>query len=251
METAEKAQRPCKRLGIDLFALHITAAALMLCGYLGGCISGAEPLCALGRLAFPLLAFMLTEGCAHTSHKGKYALRLLIFAFASEVPFNRVGDPMEQNVLWTLLLCLGMLCILGSIRKLPYIALRLALYVAVIFVFYNAALLLLVEYYGCGILTAALFYFTKTDEDAPKYRKVLQKLTQTVGMFIIFGILMRGAVYELSIFGMEFEIYKQTFAVLSLLLIWLYSGQKGRYNEIAQYVFYISYPLMLCIVNFF
>ena len=244
-ETAEKRTSQ----GLNVLCLHIIAALLMLCGFFGGCIRDAEPLRVLGTMAFPLLAFMLTEGFSHSSHRGRYALRLLIFAVVSEIPFNRASDPLEQNVLWTLLLCLGMLCILDGIRRLPHIAVRIPLYAAVMFVFYNLALLLLVEFYGCGMLTAALFYFTRTEKDAPKAHKVLQKVVQTAGMLVIFGWLIRGATLELSVFGAEFTLYRQSFAVFSLPLIWLYNGEKGRYNEVAQYAFYISYPLTLYLID--
>lgn len=43
---------------------------------------------AVGRLSFPLFAFLLTEGFFHTKNRKKYGLRLLLFAFLSELPFD-------------------------------------------------------------------------------------------------------------------------------------------------------------------
>lgn len=77
-----------EKTGIDSFMLHILAMTLMLCDHLWATLlPGQEWLTCVGRLAFPIFAFMIAEGYAHTSNVKKYMGRLFVFALVSEIPF--------------------------------------------------------------------------------------------------------------------------------------------------------------------
>ena len=71
----------------------------------------------IGRMAFPLYAFLLVQGFLYTGSRKKYAIRLGSFAVISEIPFNLVAsgqvfNPGGQNTLFTLLA--GLLCLVMS-----------------------------------------------------------------------------------------------------------------------------------------
>lgn len=61
----------------------------------------------IGRIAFPVFAFLVAEGAYHTSNRKKYLGTLFLFALISEVPFNfcfygtylYVG---HQNIMFTM-----------------------------------------------------------------------------------------------------------------------------------------------------
>lgn len=66
----------------------------------------------IGRVAFPLFCFALSEGFYHTHKRSRYALRLFLFALISEVPFDLALNNGDidflhgTNVIFTLLLAL-------------------------------------------------------------------------------------------------------------------------------------------------
>ena len=104
-----------KHFNISASVLHILAMIFMLFDHLWATIiPGNQWLTCLGRLAFPLFAFMIVEGYFHTSSLQRYVLRLFIFALISEIPFNLMYSssfiyPYHQNVIWTLLLGLSLI----------------------------------------------------------------------------------------------------------------------------------------------
>lgn len=76
----------------------------------------------IGRLSFPIFCFNLIEGYKHTSNVKKYALRLLLLAILSEIPYdlafhNKIVYLGDQNIIWSLLLGLVSMYISDKIFK--------------------------------------------------------------------------------------------------------------------------------------
>ena len=223
---------------MNSFALHILAMLLMLCDHLQLTLLPELPILrCVGRLAFPLFAFMAVEGYLHTRSLKKYLLRLLMLAVISEIPFDllvsgSVFDPMHQNVIWTIIL--GLCCI----RAFENISadLKKMLSAVVIIASLAAAIIARVDYSSAGVLTLLAFY-------AFRGNTVRCRLMQLLSLAFINLVLLG---------GIEFAFPYQALAVLSLPIIWLYDGSQGPHNgfiKAANYLFYPAHMLILALFS--
>ena len=73
----------------------------------------------VGRMAFPIFAFLLVEGYVHTRSVRKYALSLFIFALVSEIPWWLLNHDNTHNVFFTLLLGLWALMAVERLKLTP------------------------------------------------------------------------------------------------------------------------------------
>lgn len=172
----------------------------------------------IGRVAFPLFCFMLVQGFLHTRNRGKYLARLAAFALISEIPFdvavfNRWFYFGYQNIYFTLVL--GMLAMMGldwcekNNKKWP-MPLIIAACCA-------TAWLLHTDYDVLGVLTIVSLYLLRN---------------QRRWCFVVTGIILLAESWMLL-----------GAAVLALLFIWRYNGQKG--NLKGKWFFYWFYPAHL------
>jgi hypothetical protein len=131
----------------------------------------------VGRISFPLFAWLIANGAKHTRNFEGYLGRLLLLALISQIPFmlaNRVIDPSFAylNVVFTLSFGLGVIylikrygntfltiaatvlaCALAQALAMDYGAFGILLIVA-FYVFYESKLLTLI---GAGSVLAATF----------------------------------------------------------------------------------------------
>ena len=181
----------------------------------------------IGRIGFPLFCFLLVEGFMHTHNIKKYALRLLIFAFVSELPFNlaftgRLFYTGYQNVFFTLFI--GLITMWGhqtieakqQLNKAVKISLCIIIPVAGILL----AELLKTDYAGIGVACIMVLYFCR------KNRK-LQIIAGAVAFL-----------WELP-------------ASLSFVPAALYNGRRGWKMKYFFYIFYPAHLLVLYLIAYF
>lgn len=182
----------------------------------------------IGRTAFPIFCFFLTEGFVYTRSRKKYALRLFIAGLISEIPFDLAlfGTffyPGHQNVMFELLLGLLMLSAWDKIGKTDYFrnhiasqsaagALQLISQAAAAFGFILAADFLNLDYGWRGLVLILLLYLTRRIP-------LLQLIAGTV-------------------FFMSYELW----SFPAFVLLFFYSRRRGRQHK---YFFYAFYPVHL------
>ena len=237
-----------KKLETTSAFLHIAAMALMLCDHLWGTvIPGNDWLNCIGRISFPIFAFLLVEGYFHTKNLKKYLFRLLIFAIISEIPFNlaigsRIFYPVHQNVLWTFLIGLLLICLNEKAQSKGRLWIRILTAAGSVVIGFLLGILTMVDYHHAGIFTVLVFYFFRD-------KKWWQRLAQLLLLFYINNEILAGVTQNFSLFGHTISFHRQLFALLALIPIWLYRGRQGHHSKAFQYFCYAFYPLHLLILG--
>ena len=229
-------------------ALHTVAMAFMLCDHLWGTIvPGNDWLTCIGRISFPIFAFLIVEGYFHTQNLKKYVCRLLLFAILSEIPFNlamgsRVFYPIHQNVLWSFLISLGFIHWNEKAKATRKIWKQTLVGCTTILLGYIIGLLTMVDFYHAGILMVLVFYFFRQ-------RTWWSFIGQLLCLRYINHELLGGFTYEFLLMGKTFYFARQEFALLALLPIWLYRGRQGYHSKLFKYACYAFYPIHLLILG--
>jgi len=187
----------------------------------------------IGRISFPIYCFLIVQGYLHTRDMRAYGRRLLLLALLSEVPadllvFGRMVSPMEQNVLFSLLLGLAALYCADLLVKKPLHAgtailalCMLAMAANVSYGWLSIALCLCVRYAG-----------------ASKRRLVLW---------------MSGALLLYS-FSLLLSDVTGSWVLVSLCalfappLLALYDGRRGLRHPLLTFLFYAAYPLHILLL---
>ena len=170
----------------------------------------------LGRLAFPIFAFLLVEGFLHTRNRRAYGLRLLAFGLVSEVPYDlfHYGTCFSlegQNAILTLLV--------GFVLLTAYD-------------YFDSHHQTLLAFLSSGLLILAAC-LTRCDLALPMLIIVFMAyLFRFNRLYACLGSLL-ACLFEWP-------------AIFALPLLYFYNGKRGRQMP---YLFYIYYPLHLLILG--
>lgn len=191
----------------------------------------------VGRLAFPIFAFQISEGYIYTHDVKKYLLRLILFAFISQIPFllfhSIINNELGLNVIFTLFLGLVAIIIYDKYNK--FVGVFSAIIFGIIAHFLNSDY----SFYGVGI--TFLFY-------------VFNKNKCLLAISFIIATLMQYSYLILVYYNYGFEFLKNVFiiylpyficTIFSIIIILCYNKKKGPSTK---YFFYLFYPLHMILI---
>lgn len=201
----------------------------------------------IGRIAFPIFAFQISEGFIKTHNPQNYAKRLLIFALISQLPYTWFRilffNDVELNIIFTLILGLASIIIYNTFSTpkkdisksiaLSYklIGLMCVLIIALCSQKFNF------DYGFYGVFIIFLFYVFHN-------KKLFMNLSVIALTFIF---------YLPNLIATNFH-YKVILlflcSLIPLIFINLYNGKKGKNYKWLFYIFYPVHLLILCLLYY-
>ena len=177
----------------------------------------------VGRLAFPIYAYMIAEGCAHTRNRSKYLLQMAGLALLCQLVYFFAMGSLFQCILvtFTLSILLIYACDTGS-RPLIGLTLLGVAFITVALPRLLPATDFAVDYGFFGVLVPVAVYLGKTRRE---------KLLFTAGAL---------AALAWSVGGIQW------YSLAALFPLALYGGKRGKWRM--KWLFYLYYPLHLAAI---
>lgn len=208
--------------------LKMIALVAMTCDHVGKALLPRwEILQILGRLAFPIFAYMIAEGCRYTKNRRAHLIKIAVLALGCQVVYFAAEGSLYQCILVTFSLAIGMIYAIDRGYQRRQILLPVVVAMGIWFVCVLLPVMLkgrtdfAVDYGIWGVLLPVLVYYVPQRYKLPAVGAALVPLCMELG-----GI--------------------QWWSFAALPLLGLYSGRRGRRNM--KNVFFIYYPLHLAVI---
>lgn len=209
--------------------LKLIALICMTADHMGLILLPQYPVLRLiGRLSFPIFAYMIAEGCRYTRSMGRYLASISAVAALCQLIYFVVLGSVSMSIMVTFSLSVGLCWLLRTAREKKnflWTALALAGIGAVFFLTDILPVWLqstdyLIDYGFLGVMLPVVIYLLK------------DKKAQLAGMLVMLCLLALWANWDL-----------QWFSLLALPLLALYSGHRGKWK--LKWLFCVYYPLHL------
>ena len=208
--------------------LKIIAAVTMLIDHIGYIFFPTQTLWRIiGRIAMPIFAFMIAEGCCYTRSKLRYFLSVLGLGLLCQTVYVAFAGGWELCMPVNFSLSILLVCTLEqAVKERSWLwATLFALVMALVYLL-NEAVTLDYGFWGC-----MLPLFCCLPRVLGRQERWLRVLTLGIGMVLL---------------SMNSSVL-HWYSLMALPLLLLYSGQRGKAKM--KYFFYIFYPLHLAVLQ--
>ena len=220
-----------KKIGLNNNQLKVIAMIFMLIDHIG---LQLFPTCIvlriIGRISFPIFAYMIAEGCFYTKNRAKYLGLIAALGVGCQLVYYFAMGSLYQSVLITFTLAISVIFAVDFFIKKKDVLSGVLMVVTVLGVAFIVLILpeLLVKQgfkidYGVfGVLLPIAVYYMPS-----KCWKIAAALVVLVAQGLV-----RGGLFWV--------------ALAAVPLLALYNGKRGKYN--LKYMFYIFYPTHLVLI---
>lgn len=186
----------------------------------------------IGRIAYPIFAYFIAEGCTYTRHKMRYFFSVFSIGVLYSVGAYLVNGSLRQSVLITFSCSIALIFLLAQFRvsdkkhlvaKLSWLFSFFILFILCFLLFQVHIISRFKTDYGFwGIITPVLVW--------SGCGKIQKLMGLSIGLVIICKVM----------------VNIQLFSLLSLLLLAMYNGERGRKSW--KPLFYIYYPAHIAVL---
>lgn len=227
-----------RTFGLSSNLLKIIGALTMLVDHIGVIMfPQVKILRIIGRIAFPIFAFLISEGCRYTKNKKVYFLRMLILGLATSAIYCIVQKEIYLDTLMTFSFSIIIIFFIQEVQKKNSTSLKkiccLFAVSVLIFSLYILTQYVTVDYGFWGIMLPVFPVFFVNENNN---RLLICNLRFC---FFAFGLILMSLIY--------FKIDRlQIYSLFSLALLAMYNGEKGF--KLPKYFFYIFYPAHIAVI---
>jgi hypothetical protein len=198
----------------------------------------------VGRIAFPIFAFMIAEGARYTKNKIRYLSVLALFALVIQLVYSFYAKNARLTIFCTFTFSVTLIYSLQLIKKVVFakklnvlhLILAIILFVFLTISIYQVTKIRFVDYDFFGILTPVLVSLFHFEGEVKGFIKKLDNhlvslLMLSIGLILIY--------FHFK----QFQLY----ALLAIPILFFYSGKRGKLKM--KYFFYLFYPLHLVLLE--
>lgn len=231
---------------IDGFKLKVIAIVAMLLNHIGSGFNLYEQSSGLyfftefiGKLTFPIMAYLLVEGFYYTRNRKKYAARMAVFWLVSIYPFHMLFggrhpfSPIElvNNIFFTLLMGLLLMMALEKV-KAPFLRSLLIIFFSVITIVSDWSLI--------GVLLIYGFYIWRNK----KIGIWLPIVYTTAFLTLLFALMYFTDSQAIPLY----QVFTGLGMLMVIPLLYAYNGKRGYSPQWVKWGFYGFYPVHLVIL---